>query len=130
QNVNWFYPDSLSHPESPFNDFISTSDFQRKGDIMLHISRVIMLSDRVTFIPGLLPIYHLGEDQIINYQDLYESIEGSSGLTLNATLYSTILLGDASKLGVNIGFPLVVRDVRPDGLTRSFVLGAEYLISF
>lgn len=130
QNHNWFYSDSLSHPESPFNDFTSTFNFQRKGDILLHISRELMLSDRVTFMPGLLPIYHLGEDQFLNSADVYKSIQGSSGLTLNATFYASIQMGDSGKLGVNLGFPLVVRDVRPDGLTRSFVFGTEYSISF
>ncbi len=130
QNENWFYPDSLSHPDSPFNDFVSTYNFQRKADILLHISREFLVSDRLKLIPGLLPIYHLGEDQFLNSQELYESIQGSSGLTLNATMYAVIEMGDSGKLGVNLGFPLIVRDVRPDGLTRSFVLGAEYSFAF
>lgn len=130
QNDNRFYPDSVSHPESPFIDFPSSFWFVRQGDILMHISRVITLNDHLTFIPGLLPIYHLGKDGFYNDQDMFENIDGSEGLTLNATLYSSIQMSDSGKLGINVGFPLIVRDVRPDGLTRSFVLGVEYSASF
>ncbi|MEO6132922.1 MAG: hypothetical protein ABIQ02_13815 [Saprospiraceae bacterium] len=130
QNDNQFYPNAGSHPESPFNDFPSSFGFERQGDILMHISRVILLNDHLTFIPGLLPIYHLGKDGFYNNQDMFEDIDGSEGLTLNATLYSSIQMSDSGKLGINVGFPIIVRDVRPDGLTRSFVLGAEYSIAF
>jgi hypothetical protein len=129
QNENWFSPDSISHPESPFNAFPPTFYFERRGDILLHISRMISLNDGLTIIPGLLPIYHLGEDGFYN-GDLFENIEGSGGLTLNATLYGILKMGDSGNLGLNLGFPLIVREVRPDGLTRSFVFGTEYSVSF
>ncbi|HZV71092.1 MAG TPA: hypothetical protein VFG10_16170 [Saprospiraceae bacterium] len=130
QNENSFFPDSILHPESPFNDFPSTFSFERQADILLHISRVISVNDKVTFIPGLLPIYHLGKDRFRNDQDVFETIDGSAGLTLNATMYSILQMGDSGKLGINIGFPLIVRELRPDGLTRSFVVGAEYSFHF
>lgn len=130
QGDNLFSPDSLAHPESPFNNFPSSFGFERQSDILVHISRMISVNDHLTFIPGLLSIYHLREDRFYHIQESSIPIDGSSGLTLNATLYSTIQLNDSGKLGVNIGFPLVVRDVRPDGLTRSFVIGAEYSVSF
>ena len=57
-------------------------------------------------------------------------IEGSSGLTLNATVQAEIKSGQHNKLNLSLGFPLLVRKVRPDGLTRSFVMGVEYLIGF
>jgi hypothetical protein len=60
----------------------------------------------------------------------YQEIEGSDGLTLNATCHFLLSVGEKSKLSFNIGFPLIVREARPDGLTRSFVAGVEYGVMF
>ena len=31
---------------------------------------------------------------------------------------------------LNLGMPFIVRDIRPDGLTRSFIANIEYKIKF
>ena len=80
--------------------------------------------------PGLLPIYHLAEDKFTDIDGVVKSIEGSSGLTLNGTLYFEFMIGDAGFLEMSVGFPFVVREARPDGLTRSFVFGVAYKQSF
>lgn len=130
QNDNLFSTPSVSDPDSTFKDFITTTGFTRQSDVLAHISRLIVVNDYLTLIPGLLPIYHLGKDGYYTTQDLFELIEGSQGLTLNATLDARLHLSDQSNLDIKLGFPLVVREARPDGLTRSFVLGADYSISF
>ena len=114
-----------------FADFQTTYGFERQPDLLVRLSRILELSEKLTFAPGLLPIVHLGNDVVtdpLTHTDF--EIEGSSGLTLNATGHFILRPNDRSKLGFNIGFPLVVREKRPDGLTRSFVAGGGYGGSF
>jgi hypothetical protein len=59
-----------------------------------------------------------------------EPIIGSEGLTLNLNFYFDITVGDNDNLQFNMGTPLVVRDARPDGLTRHFVVNLEYQLNF
>jgi len=85
-----------------------------------------------TFIPGLLGIYHLGEDSYIDGSISNKPIllKGSSGLTLNGTLSVFYKVNQKISLGIVSGTPFVVRDIRPDGLTRKFVVSPELTINF
>ena len=87
-------------------------------------------NDKMTFTPGILPIYHLGEDEYTDIDEVTYAIEGSDGLTLNLTFHSEISIGSDDAVELQVGFPLVVRDARPDGLTRSFVFGLGYTSRF
>lgn len=128
QNQNVFIPSEWP-VESPLSEYTQTGVYDRAGDLLMRIGRTIPLYERLTITPGLLPIYHIRDD--IDYLTSEGvKIEGSAGLTLNATLQATILSGLNNQLHLSIGFPLIVREVRPDGLTRSFVAGIEYLIAF
>jgi hypothetical protein len=129
QNENHFFP-GLYDPLSPLFGIQATNEFERQADILFHISRAFDLSDKLTLTPGLLPIYHLSEDHFTDIDGVKQSIDGSEGMTLNATIYFDYKIGDSGSLEFNLGFPLVVRDVRPDGLTRSFVFGVGYNYTF
>ncbi len=127
QNKNEYDP-SLWASDSILSSFQKTVDYRRKGDIMARIAYPFSLSERMKFTAGLVPIFHLGEDEYYEEGIGFQPIIGSDGLTLNASLYFEWKLKENKALGITMGFPLVVRDVRPDGLTRSFVLGMEYKI--
>ncbi|HUR31934.1 MAG TPA: hypothetical protein VMZ69_10925, partial [Saprospiraceae bacterium] len=129
QNENKFVS-TIYDTQNPLHEFQSTNGYLRKGDILFRASHPVELSERLNIIPGILPIYHLDDDEYLDSLNTYRIIEGSAGLTINATLFFDYKLGDRSKLGVNLGFPLLVREVRPDGLTRSFVLGVDYSLFF
>ena len=88
---------------------------------------------RLALQPGVLAIYHLGTDSRIVYpqpsawsNDMtpfrYE-IAGSKGLTLNLTADLRYKLTDQWAIEAVLGTPVVTREVRPDGLTRSLVSG-------
>lgn len=128
QNNNAFvadsYPDDL-----PLRLFQSTNEYIRKGDLLLRISYQTALSERISFTPGILPIYHLGDDEFTNLNGK-QIINGSAGLTLNANLYFHYKASNRSGFELSLASPLVVRAVRPEGLTRSFVAGIQYLYSF
>ena len=129
QNENKFIP-FVWEVDSPLHEFQQTYGYQRKGDILMRFSYPLRLHDNLSFIPGLLPIYHLNEDEYLDTNNSYQAIEGSAGLTVNATLFFEYKLGEKSMFGLHLGFPLLVREVRPDGLTRSFVLGTEFNLAF
>jgi hypothetical protein len=102
----------------------STNDFNRKADVLLRSSYRVLEKKSLSLEAGLLGIYHVAEDTYVNanVSNRPISIEGSHGLTLNATAAFEFKAGDRITFGIIGGVPLVVRDVRPDGLTRSFVL--------
>ena len=57
-------------------------------------------------------------------------IDGSEGLTLNLTLDAGYRLNDRWTAELAYGSPLIVREERPDGLTRSMVLNAGLRYAF
>lgn len=129
QNKNTFLSEvNPSHPE--LAAYQSTNQFKRKGDIMLRASYPINLGSKIVLTPGILPIYHLGNDKYTDITGQEQEIDGSGGLTLNGNLFLDYRLNSKNTLQLIFGMPFVVRDARPDGLTRSFLAGVEYGISF
>jgi hypothetical protein len=80
--------------------------------------------------PSILPIYHLGNDTYKDELDFEKEIIGSKGLTLNGTMFLDYEINKRNVLQFNLGIPFVVREKRPDGLTRSFIANFEYRIKF
>lgn len=113
------------------DDFPSTNLFERKPDALLRATYSIKTPNKkFTFKPNVLFIYHLGEDSFENIFGNRESISGSDGLTINGNLITSYNLSKQSSLVLSLATPFVVRDIRPDGLTRSFVAGLQYQYSF
>lgn len=108
----------------------STNQFNRKSDLVARIVRNFNSQGRLTFQPGLLGIYHTGTDQYLDESGNKISIDGSEGLTINALLSLQFRSGKKSNITISSGTPIIVRSVRPDGLTRKFVLSLEYAIRF
>ena len=129
QNKNEFLAENYP-AGSPLRNFQSTNKFIRSGDILLRVSYPFNIGQKLTLTPSLLPIYHLANDQYIDITGVEKEITGSQGLTLNGNLYIDYELNQRNALQLNAGIPFVVRDVRPDGLTRSFVVNLEYKINF
>jgi hypothetical protein len=125
QNKNTFlntdYP-----PNTGFNGYISTNEYKRKGDLLFRLTYQLPLTERLTLVPALLPIYHLGNDSYIDGAGKEVVLKGSQGLTFNGNLFVNFDLNDRSMIQLSLAAPFVTRDLRPDGLTRSFVAGLEY----
>ncbi len=125
QNNNGFF--SSNYDSTAFlSGFQSTNQFQRKGDVLLRLTYTWLVGQRWKIIPGLLPIYHLGEDSYENEVGQRTNISGSDGLTLNGTVFIQYGINRSNKLEASFGMPFIVRAIRPDGLTRSFVIALEY----
>jgi len=130
-NKNGFLP-AFWNGKPEANNYPSTFRLKRKGDALLRATRHFGTGKKLMWNTGLLAILHMGEDEFTNpfEGNRKVAIAGSSGLTLNLTGAAYYKLGKKTTLGLNAGIPLVVRDVRPDGLTRSWVIAPEISWSF
>lgn len=129
QNNNQFL--AGDYPEtSALRNLQSTRNFERAGDLLTRLAYPIALNSKLKFSPSLLAIYHLANDRYTNGRNQVQTIENSQGLTLNANLYFDYKLSAVSSLQFNAGFPFLVREARPDGLTRSRIANLEYRVNF
>ncbi len=115
---------------SASNDFQSTNLFERKPDFLLRTTYTIVANEKLTFKPNLLFLYHLGNDSYETIFGTREVIKGSEGVTLNANLITSYAFTTNKSIELSLATPFVVRDVRPDGLTRSFTAGISYIYGF
>lgn len=115
---------------SASNDFNSTNLFERKPDFLFRTTYTIATNKKITFKPNLLFIYHLGEDTYENIFGNRTTIEGSDGLTLNGNLITSYALSTNKIIELSLATPFVIREERPDGLTRSFTAGLIYKYAF
>ncbi|UMY66567.1 MULTISPECIES: hypothetical protein [unclassified Flavobacterium] len=110
--------------------FPSTNLFRRRPDALFRATYTLSDSKkRFHLKPNLLFIYHLGEDSFENIYGGRESISGSDGLTLNGNLIGIYDFKSGS-LSLSAAAPFVVRDIRPDGLTREFTVSVGYVGRF
>lgn len=112
------------------NDFPTTNLFERKPDALLRATYTIITPNRkFSFKPNVLFIYHLGKD---TYEDIYglrKAIDGSEGFTINGNLISAYHFKTGT-IELSLATPFVVRDVRPDGLTRKYTAAISYSFGF
>lgn len=112
------------------SDFQSTNLLDRKGDVLIRGTYKWQINEKIDFSSSLLSIYHLGKDSFIDENNVKQTIEGSDGLTINLNLFFDYKLSDSSNLHISFASPLIVREIRPDGLTRSFISVLSYTYSF
>jgi hypothetical protein len=129
QNDNQFY--LSEYPQgSIVSSYQSTYGYERQDDILLRVSYAVnFLDKKLTFIPSLLPIYHLGRDTYINEANQRVEIANSEGLTFNMNLFLQYHINKNNSIEVSYGAPLVTRKARPDGLTAK-AYGLEYIYRF
>ena len=129
-NRNAFLP--VYWNTSNVSKYSSSNDFKRKPDVLARIGYDISSQKKWKFNLGLLGIYHLGNDSYIDGNLSRQPIEikGSDGLTLNGTFATWYKASKKLTLSLTAGTPFIVRDVRPDGLTRKFVISPEVIFHF
>lgn len=109
--------------------YTSTNGFERRADALARVYYNIRFGSKWLFTPGVLPIYHVGDDSWIDKTGQRKTIPGSQGLTLNTNVALRYTLGDKSYLRFTAGAPVLARKVRPEGLTK-FGLIVEYIARF
>jgi hypothetical protein len=128
-NDNTFLPGD--YPSVPLaSNYWPNNGFERKGDVLLRASYNFGLNDNFSIRPSLLGIYHLGNDSYLDDNKMRRAIYNSKGLTLNGNVFFDFSFKNGNALELSLGSPFVVRDQRPDGLTRSFVAALEYKFRF
>lgn len=113
------------------DDFPSTNLFERKSDALFRTTYTIQTANnKFTFKPNILFIYHLGEDTYENAFGIRENIKNSDGLTINGNLIASYAVNSKYSIELSAATPFVVREIRPDGLTRKFTAGLIYKYFF
>lgn len=112
--------------------YFPSAELQRANDAVVRVQYAIPLG-KLAVQPGLLAITHLQNDSRLTISQGGSAgppatttervdIGGSSGLTLNLTADARYTITDAWAVEASFGTPMITRDTRPDGLTRSMVL--------
>ena len=128
-NKNKFLPGD--YPDVPLAlNYWPTNEFERKSDLIARISYSFTTGERFSIRPSLLGIYHLANDSYVDDAKNRRPLYNSLGLTLNGNVFVDYRLKNGSGFELSLGTPFIVRDQRPDGLTRSFVASVEYQFSF
>ena len=112
-------------------DFSNTNHFEWKPDALLRVTgHYTLKNEKWKFSGSLLGIYHLGNDNYLDGTGIRRVLPHSYGLTLNAVAAIDYVIDRRQSIQLSAATPLVVRKIRPDGLTRSVVVAVEYRISF
>ena len=118
--------------ESYVKQYDRATKLKRGTDIMVRVERNFRFA-RYNFNIGLLPIYRITKDQIIDDpsgEGEYIKLPGTTGLA------ASILVGAGYNFNINnsikltYGQKLTQREVNPDGLTRHDVIIIAYLFRF
>lgn len=133
QNSNGYLKSSFP-TTSIFNStnirFFESNKFKRSGDALIRISYPVSFTKQIKFTPSILPIYHFSNDSYTNALNVEKEIIDSKGLTVNVNAFLDYTINAKNIVQLSFGTPLVVRTNRPDGLTRSVVVGLEYSFKF
>jgi len=123
-NRNGYQP-AFVYPSKPgAYDYFASSELKRRADVLIRVEGQYQWR-KILIAAGPLFIYHLGEDTYTTATGSSARLSGSGGTTLNIAASLSYFTKDA-RFEFQGGEPLVVRDYRPDGLTRSFVLAPRY----
>lgn len=122
-NKNYFY-----HEDWPGNDdaleYVQMSDLARGDDGMLRVNR-FFYTKKNSYNVGLLALYRIQKDKITQNGERI-ALDDSDGFTLNINLGFQRVLKNKDAITVSIAAPIITREVRVDGLTRTFVLMFTY----
>ncbi len=129
QNNRNTFDTSFVLPGSPAKAYFSSYKLFRRPDLVVRIDRSFILNKSFQLSAAVLPIYHLGHDRAEYFSGGSYAISGSKGLTFNISTAVSCKLSDHARIVLRYSQPLLVRKVRPDGLTRHFVWGLEFRYS-
>ena len=112
--------------ENDANNYYESYNLKRGDDLLLRINRIYVSKNKKTlYNTSLFSLYRLQKDQIKkNGQDV--SLDNSDGLTLNANIGLTRFLENNDRISFSLSAPLITKEVRPDGLTRTLIFSITY----
>lgn len=116
----------ISEYYNNWQNYQSSRNFKRGSDIMLKIEKYFEVNDDLKLMAGILPVYRLSESIYQDFNGDNITIMNTDGLTLNIIAGLNYIVTKKQSFGLNIGFPVVTREVRADGLTRAFVANVDF----
>ena len=125
-NNNYFNPDEWPGDEDA-SDYQKMNDLARGDDAMLRATRFFH-TEKNQFNVGLLALYRLQKDKV-TIDGVRTALDDSDGFTLNINLGYQKILANKDALTLTLAAPLITREVRVDGLTRTFVVMLTYAFS-
>jgi hypothetical protein len=124
-NENGFDYSEWEENEEALNYFESAY-LDRGADLILRSDKYFRF-DKNSLKTGLIAIYRVEKDEIlIDGQPVYP--EGSNGLTININIEYGIPLRNNDNIRLSAAAPLITREYRTDGLTRTFVIAFTYAL--
>ncbi len=114
---------------SDAQNYFESNLLNRGDDALLRVERNFGLHN-LQLSAGLLSIYRLQKDKITIEDGSEIELNNSDGLTLNLTGSAQYNFSKRTGFNFSFGTPLVVREYRADGLTRSLVLTAAFNFHF
>lgn len=122
-NNNYFYYDEWPDNEDAL-EYVEMSELRRGDDAMLRINR-FFTTKKNRYNVSLLTLYRIRKDQVL--QDGQSiALDHSDGLTLNLVLGYQKMLKNKDAITLSVAAPLITREVRVDGLTRTAVIMFTY----
>jgi len=123
-NDNYFlYKEWPDNPDAL--EYTEMKDLQRGDDAMVRINR-FFFTKKNRFNVGLLALYRVQKDKIIDQKGQEIALDNSDGLTLNINLGYQKVLKNHDAITLTIAAPIITREVRVDGLTKTFVVMFTY----
>lgn len=107
----------------------NANQLRRGADVMLRAERNFRFS-RFNANIGLLPIYRITNDQIMNEDGAYEKVEGGRGLAASLLIGCGYRFNVHSGIKLLYGLRLIDRIKNPDGLSRESVLNVSFYYNF
>lgn len=112
--------------------YAKANQLHRGIDVMIRIERNFRYS-RFNFSVGLLPIYRITNDQIIDPNisaNEHSKPDGAKGLALSGIGTAGYNFNVKSGIKLLVGHKIVQREENPDGLTRELVTSLSYVYKF
>ncbi len=145
---SWLFATGIQHPFNKNNNqflwsnWVSTDpsegdyvrrypkakQLKRGTDVMVRVERNFRFS-RMNFSIGLLPIYRITNDQILDNGKVIKP-NGAVGLAMSGIITAGYNFNVRSGIKMLVGRKLIQRDENPDGLTRELVTTLSYVYRF
>lgn len=109
-----------------WQNYQPSKNFKRGSDVMLKIEKYFNVQNDLKLMAGILPVYRLVESIYEDYKGNDITIMNTDGLTLNIIAGLNYKVTEKHTFGLNIGFPVVTREIRADGLTRAMVASVDF----
>ncbi len=123
RNKNRYIRDILN--TNPEKDYYESAQLKRGNDLVFRVQRAVKLKNGNLFLFTLMPIYRMQNDEIIKNNENIK-LAGSKELTLNINATYRVIMANSAVIEWLIGFPIIDREYRADGLTRNFVFTIRY----